>query len=128
MATDYGSDIFLGATGLSMQFPRITGPAVVAYNLFRRCTTSEKLPAYKGNSFDVRERVQGGKISLTSLPAIEKDIIRVAVYENRISTVYPKLTLVGEKLKIYIPGVLVDGFDFSLTIDMVNSQVVNVAV
>ena len=128
MATDYGSDIFLGATGLSMQFPRITGPAVVAYNLFRRCTTSEKLPAYKGNSFDVRERVHGGKISLTSLPAIEKDIIRVAVYENRISTVYPKLTLVGEKLKIYIRGVLVDGVDFSLTIDMVNSQVVNVAV
>lgn len=128
MPTDYGSDIFLGATGLSMQFQRLTGPAVVAYNLFRRCTTSENLPAYRGNSFDVTERVRGGKVSQTSLPAIEKDIIRVAVFEDRISTVYPKVTLVEDKLKIYIRGVLVDGVDFSLTIDMVKSEVVNVAV
>jgi hypothetical protein len=128
VATDYGSDIFLGATGLSMQFPRISGPAVVAYNLFRRCTTSETLPAYRGNSFDVSDRVKGAKISLTSLPSIEKDIIRVAVFEERISAVYPKVTLVGDKLKISIKGVLVTGEDFSLTIDMVKAEVVNVAV
>lgn len=111
-----------------MQFPRISGPAVVAFNLFRRCTTSETLPAYQGNSFDVRERVHGSKIALTSLPSIEKDIIRVAVFEERISAVYPKVTLSDDKLKIFIQGVLVDGVDFSLTIDMVKSEVVNVSV
>lgn len=110
-----------------MQFRRITGPAVVAYNLFRRCTTNEILPAYKGNSFDLTERVAGGKLSRTAIPGIEKDIIRVSVYEDRISTVYPKVTLVGETLKVDIKGVLVTGEDFSLSIDLVNAKVVHVA-
>lgn len=129
MSTAYGIDVFCGASGIPSRWPLISGKGVVAYNLFRRCTTGESFPAYKGNSFDVRESIND-KIGRNALPQIEKDIIRVAVFEPRISTVYPKVTLdqAAERVKIYIRGVLVEGekFELVLNINMVTAQVVGV--
>lgn len=131
MATNYGTDVRLGATGLDPQWPLINGKAVVAYNLFRRCTTSEKLPAYKGNSFDVRETA-GSKLNRAALPTIEKDIIRVAIFEPRISTVFPTVTLdeAKELLKIDIRGTTVEGEAFALvmSINSVSAAVVGIQV
>ncbi len=119
MATYYGTDLFLGATGIDPRFSLITGKAVVAYNLFRRFTTAFNLPAYKGNSFDIRD-VASDKLSVNSLPAIEKDMIRVAVFEPRVSTIYPKVTLdfAKELLKANVRGVLVEGVAFELIFDI----------
>jgi hypothetical protein len=119
VADNLGTDVFLGATGIPPGFPLISGKSVVAYNLFRRCTTSEKLPAYKGNSFDVTQRA-GGKLGRNSLPQIASDIIRVSVFEPRISTVFPTVTLEGEVLKISIRGALVTGETFTLVMDINN--------
>jgi hypothetical protein len=131
VADNYGTDVLLGATGLDSSYPLISGPKVVAYNLFRRCTTDESLPAYKGNSFDIR-KVASAKLNPATLPAIEKDVIRVAIYEPRISTVYPTVTLDTLKnlLLVNIKGVLVTGETFTLilSIDKVSAAVVGIQV
>ena len=109
MATNYGTDVLLGARGCAPAFPLTSGPQTVAFNLFRRFTTSEKLPAYKGNSLDLTD-VAGDKLDPNTLPSVEKDMIRVAIFEPRVSTIFPKLTLDRNKelLKADVRGVLVD--------------------
>ncbi|HNB04318.1 MAG TPA: hypothetical protein PKV97_00180 [Thauera aminoaromatica] len=131
MADNYGSDILLGATGIDPRFPIITGGAVVAYNIFRRVTTKETLPAYHGNSIDLAERA-GNKLDPKGFPSLERDIIRVCVFEERVSTVRPtvKLDTKKDQLNVRILIVLVTGETFTLVMDLstVNAQVLNVAV
>lgn len=131
MATNYGIDVLLGARGCAPAFSLTSGKQTVAYNLFRRVTTSEKLPVYKGNSLDLTE-IAGDKLDPNTLPAVEKDIIRVAVFEPRISTIFPKLTLDKQKelLKADMRGVLVEGEEFGLVINisLVSAAVVGITV
>lgn len=129
MADNFGIDVFLGATGIPPSFRLITGKSVVAYSLFRRYTTAERFAAFHGNSFDVRESA-GDKLGKNSLPQIEKDIIRVSVFEPRVSTVFPTVTLANEVLKISVRGTLVTGETFTLilNINAVSAAVVGVEV
>jgi hypothetical protein len=131
VATNYGTDFFLGATGINPGFPLVSGKATVAYNLFRRWTTNERLPAFKGNSIDLLDLVRE-QVTESLLPGREKDMIRVAVFEPRISSVFPKLTIdrKRETLKADARGVLVEGEEFGLVIDisLVSAAVVGIAV
>lgn len=131
MADNYGTDILLGAMGIDPRFPRVSGGTAVAYNVFRRVTTKETLPAYHGNSIDIAERA-GNKLDPKGFPSLERDIIRVCVFEERVSTVRPtvRLDTKKEQLNVRILIVLVTGETFTLVMDLstVSAKVLNVTV
>jgi hypothetical protein len=131
VVTNYGTTFLLGATGINPGFPLVSGKAAVAYNLFLRWTTNDQLPAFKGNSLDLTELVRE-RSAESILSAREKDMIRVAVFEPRISSVFPTLKLdkKREVLKADARGVLVEGETFGLVIDisLVSAAVVGIAV
>jgi len=131
VADNYGTDVQLGADGLNPQFPLISGHRVVGYNFFRRITTPSNLPAYKGNSVDITAYA-GAKLDPANLPTAERDIIRVAVFEERISTVLPTITLDqrAERLKVSVRIALVTGevFTLVLTLSSTTAQVINATI
>lgn len=131
MADDYGTDVILGADGLNPQFPLVSGPRVVGYNFFRRITTPPNLPAFKGNSVDITAYA-GSKLNPANLPSAERDIIRAAVFDERISTVFPTITLdqAAERLRVSVRMALVTGevFTLVLTLSSTTAQVINASI
>jgi len=83
---NYGTDVRLAHHGIAAHWPLLKGPKVVLFNIFRRITTAPELPAYGGNSIDLRDYC-GEQLDPSALGSIEKDIFRVCSFEERASNV-----------------------------------------
>lgn len=127
---DYGTDVALFNRGLSPQWPLVSGDRTLGYNFFRRLTTRPSMPAYKGNSLDLADYLQK-PLKAGQLGAIEREIIRVATFEPRISTVRPKVTLDADqtmRVSVKIQPVLGEAFVLVMDVSSVSSAVVSIGV
>jgi len=128
MATNYGTDVELTQRGLRADWPQVKGRIGVLYNLFRRVTTAPSIPAYKGNSIDLREYA-GEQISSASLASIPKDIQRVCAHEARcLSVRVDAPTFKDDTLFVTMYVTLAEGtFPLVISANNVTAEILNAA-